>query len=84
MRAKRRRLELGLTQQGLAVRSAVSLGTSKLFERTGRASLETAVKLAFAFVLGGEAEFGLLFPGLPRKSIDDVLHRPTPQSGRRT
>ena len=79
-RARSRRLDLGLTQLGLARRAGVSLGTLKLFERTGRASLEMLVKLAFA--LGAEEAFENLFPPAPPKSIDDVLRRPQRQRGR--
>ena len=80
-RAKRRRLDLGLTQQDLAERAQVSLGTLKLFERTGRASLETVVLVAFA--LGAEEQFTGLFPEMPPQSIEDVVGRPKRQRGRR-
>lgn len=57
--AKSRRLSLSLTQEGLATRSGVSLGTLKLFERTGKISLESLLKLAI--VLGTVDEFKSLF-----------------------
>lgn len=58
-RAKTRRLALNLTQAGLELRSGVSLGTIKLFERTGKISLESLVKITIA--LGVSDDFGLLF-----------------------
>lgn len=80
-RAKQRRLEANLTQQGLAERAQVSLGTLKLFERTGKSSVEFLIAIAFA--LGAEQEFEQLFPHRPRKSIDDVITKPPRLRGRR-
>jgi transcriptional regulator with XRE-family HTH domain len=81
-RARGRRLAANLTQQGLADRAQVSLGTLKLFERTGRTSFETLVRIAFA--LGAEAEFATLFPPSAPQSIEDVIGRPPRQRGTRT
>jgi transcriptional regulator with XRE-family HTH domain len=80
-RAKRRRLEANLTQEGLAARAQVSLGTLKLFERSGKASLEFLIAIAFA--LGAESEFENVFPPRPRKSIEDVIAKPPRLRGRR-
>ncbi len=43
---RKRRKALGYTQEELAIRSGVSLGTLKRFERTGYISLESLLKLA--------------------------------------
>lgn len=75
-RARTRRLSQNLTQDGLAARAGVSLGTLKLFERTGKASFETVLKIAFA--LGAEKEFDLLFPDQEITRIEDVIE-PTPR-----
>jgi len=80
-RVKGRRLEANLTQEGLAARAQVSLGTLKLFERTGKCSLEFLIQVAFA--LGAEREFDNLFPGKSIRSIEDVVSRPTRIRGRR-
>jgi transcriptional regulator with XRE-family HTH domain len=81
-RAKRRRLDANLTQDGLAKRAQVSLGTLKQFERTGKASLGAVILIAFA--LGAEREFEALFAPLSPRSIDDVVStRPRRQRGRR-
>jgi transcriptional regulator with XRE-family HTH domain len=80
-RVKRRRLEANLTQEGLANRAQVSLGTLKLFERTGKASLEFLIIVAFA--LNAEKEFGQLFPPLALRSIDDIIAKPARLRGRR-
>jgi transcriptional regulator with XRE-family HTH domain len=80
-RAKRRRLEVNLTQEGLAARAQVSLGTLKLFERSGKASLEFLIAIAFA--LEAENEFENIFPHWPRKSIEDVIAKPPRLRGRR-
>ena len=80
-RAKRRRLEANLTQEELAERAQVSWGTLKLFERSGKASSEFLVKLAFA--LNAEKEFDALFPPEPHRSIDDVVAKPKRMRARR-
>jgi transcriptional regulator with XRE-family HTH domain len=80
-RVKRRRLEANMTQEGLASRAQVSLGTLKLFERTGKASIEFLIMVAFA--LDAEKEFERLFPPLARRSISDVVAKPARLRGRR-
>jgi len=80
-RLKRRRLEANLTQEGLARRAQVSLGTLKLFERSGKASVEFLIMVAFA--LNAEQEFEQLFPPQARRSISDVIAKPVRLRGRR-
>ncbi|NMN69013.1 MULTISPECIES: helix-turn-helix transcriptional regulator [unclassified Rhizobium] len=80
-RMKRRRIEHGLTQRELAARSNVSYGSLRLFEESGKISLESLVKIAFA--LEAEAEFERLFPSRPPQNIDDVVDRPLRQRVRR-
>ena len=59
LRAKAKRLEQNLTQQGLSVRSGVSLGTVKRFERFGEISLKSLIDIAL--VLGCLDDFEELF-----------------------
>ena len=59
LRAKAKRLEQNLTQQGLSVRSGVSLGTIKRFERFGEISLKSLIDIAL--VLGCLDDFEELF-----------------------
>ena len=59
-RAKIRRLDLNLSQEGLSRRSGVSLGSLKRFEKTGRVSLESLLKIAL--VLEALDEFEGVFP----------------------
>jgi transcriptional regulator with XRE-family HTH domain len=80
-RVRQRRLEANLTQEGLARRANVSFGTLKHFERTGDASIETLIAIAFA--LNAESEFDALFPPMPYRTIDDVIERKPRQRGRR-
>ena len=47
-RAKNNRLAQNLTQEGLSLRANVSLGSLKRFERTGKISFESLIKIAFA------------------------------------
>lgn len=58
-RAKAKRLEQKLTQQGLSIRSGVSLGTIKHFERFGEISLKSLIDIALA--LGCLNDFEDLF-----------------------
>ncbi|WP_338009976.1 helix-turn-helix domain-containing protein [Rhizobium sp. CF122] len=80
-RMKRRRIEQGLTQRELATRSDVSYGSLRLFEESGKISLESLVKIAF--ILEAEVEFEHLFPIRPPRTIDDVVDRPLKQRVRR-
>ncbi len=68
-----RRLEMGLTQAGLAERSGVSLPTLRKFEQKSLISLESFLKLAM--VLGCLEEFvHATKPSATEfSSIDDVL-----------
>ena len=47
-RAKNMRLKQNLTQDGLALRSGVSLGSLKRFERTGEISVKSLIDIANA------------------------------------
>ncbi|MFN7088976.1 MAG: helix-turn-helix domain-containing protein [Allorhizobium sp.] len=80
-RMKRRRIQHGLTQRELAARSNVSYGSLRLFEESGKISLESLVKIAFA--IEAEAEFDHLFPSRPPKNIEDVVDHPLKQRVRR-
>ncbi|MDR2235352.1 MAG: helix-turn-helix domain-containing protein [Chryseobacterium sp.] len=70
---RERRLQMNLTQEGLAERSGVPLPTLRKFEQRGLISLESFLKLLS--VLGGLQEMlDALKPQEQRfKSIDDVL-----------
>tara|TARA_B100000614_G_C14409233_1_gene437064 strand:- start:64 stop:372 length:309 start_codon:yes stop_codon:yes gene_type:complete len=84
--ARARRLQMELTQEGLADRSGVALPTLRKFERTGALSLESFLKLHM--VLGGLENIlkatqvkDALF-----SSIDEVLEtdsNPTRKRGKR-
>lgn len=70
---RERRLQMDLTQEGLAERSGVPLSTLRKFEQKGKISLESFLKLLS--VIGGlEEVINALKPNIPNfKSIDDVL-----------
>lgn len=70
---RKRRLQMDLTQEGLAERSGVPLSTLRKFEQKGNISLESFLKLLS--VIGGlEEVINALKPNIPNfKSIDDVL-----------
>ena len=71
---RKRRKALGYTQEELAIRSGVSLGSLKRFERIGQISLESLLKLAF--VLECMEEFGSLCGEKEEKfeSIEEIIN----------
>lgn len=72
-RMRDRRLELNLTQKGLASKAGVSLGTLKRFENSHEISLKHL--LMIAVVLDATEEFSLLFSKRQYESIDEVLKK---------
>lgn len=71
-RVKERRLELNLTQEGLAARAGVKFATYRRFEQTGEISLMGLLRIGFA--LNTLAEFDTLFAQKQHQSLDDVLN----------
>lgn len=70
---RERRLQMDLTQEGLAERSGVPLSTLRKFEQTGMISLESFLKI-LSIVGGLEKMIEGLKPIAPVfKSIDEVL-----------
>jgi transcriptional regulator with XRE-family HTH domain len=82
-RAKAMRLAQNLTQVGLEQRSGVSLGSIKLFERTGKISCVSLVKLAI--VLGASESFDNLFQPSESgpRTIDQLLKEAQVPKGRK-
>jgi transcriptional regulator with XRE-family HTH domain len=74
-RFKAHRLKQNLTQNELAARSGVPLGTLKRFEQAGQIALETLLRLAQTLQLLGE--FEQIAAGQPQEvgamSLDDLL-----------
>ena len=62
------RKQLKMSQEEMAERSGVSLGTLKRFENTGKISLDLLLKLMH--LLGCLNEFDKLL--LPKENLDDV------------
>jgi len=82
LRAKR--LEQNLSQKTLAERSGVSYGTLKLFELSGKISLESLLKLAL--VLGCLDDFMALFApkGFEEAvTLDELMHEVRRKRGRK-
>ena len=73
VRLRERRLSNNLSQEALASRSGVSLGSLKRFESKGEISLKHLLMLAVA--LGAGEGFTALFPEEPFSSIDDVIRK---------
>lgn len=84
--ARSRRLQMALTQEGLAERSGVPLPTLRRFEQKGAISLEAFLKIQM--VLGGLDDIlkATQVKEQPFTSIDDVLQSnqtPTRKRGSR-
>lgn len=82
-RASEKRLELNFSQKTLSERSGVSLGVLKKFERTGKISLESLLKLAL--VLDSLEGFAEVFPPKPLKSyvsLEQALKKKNRRRGR--
>lgn len=73
-RLKKRRLEKNLTQEGLARRSGVPLGTLKKFEASGRISLLAFIHLLVA--LREDAALERLLEDREFQSLEQVLAIP--------
>lgn len=71
VREKALRKSKRLTQEALAEKAGVSLGSLRRFEQTGRISLESFVALSFA--LGCEQELDGLFAKPAYASIQEVI-----------
>lgn len=71
-RVKARRLELNLTQEGIATRSGLKFATYRRFEQTGEISLKGLLQIGFA--LNALSEFDALFEQKQYQSLDDVLN----------
>lgn len=71
-RAKARRLELNLTQDGMATRAGVKFATYRRFEQTGEISLRGLLQVGFA--LNSLSEFDNIFTQKQYQSLDDVLN----------
>ena len=71
-RVKARRLELNLTQEGLASRAGVKFATYRRFEQTGEISFRGLLQVGFA--LNCLDEFNDLFAQKQYQSLDDVLN----------
>lgn len=81
VRAKR--LSLNMTQKTLSDHSGVSFSVLKKFERTGKISLESLLKIAV--ILGSLEDFQCVFNPTPFEkftSLDEVLKDKTRKRGR--
>jgi transcriptional regulator with XRE-family HTH domain len=81
--ARTRRLQVGLTQEGLASRSGVSYGTLKKFERTGQISLQSLLKIALVLDVLDDFKTVFVKKTTGFESLDEVLKKEKhPQRGR--
>ena len=71
-RVKARRLELNLTQEGMAARAGLKFATYRRIEQTGEISLKGLLQIGFA--LNILSEFDALFAQKQYQSLYDVLN----------
>ena len=71
-RAKARRLEMNLTQEGLSVRAGIPLATYRHFERTGKISLEGLLHVAYS--LDALDDLDTIFNAPRYASLDEALN----------
>ena len=71
-KVKARRLELNLTQEGIAARVGIKFATYRRFEQTGEISLKGLLQIGFA--LNALSDFDALFAQKQYQSLDDVLN----------
>lgn len=71
LRVKLRRLELNLTQMGLAKRAGVNIETYRKFERTTEISLSNLLKIAIAINM--TSDFEALFAQQQYQSLNELL-----------
>lgn len=71
-KVKARRLELNLTQEGIAARTGIKFATYRRFEQTGEISLKGLLQIGFA--LNALSDFDALFAQKQYQSLDDVLN----------
>lgn len=81
-RIRRERLERGWSQADVAERAGIPLPTYRLFERTGKVSLQRL--LAVSSVFGRLSEWDVIFAARPSDSLDRVAATaPRRKRGRR-
>lgn len=71
-KVKARRLELNLTQEGIATRAGLKFATYRRFEQTGEISLKGLLQIGFA--LNALSEFDTLFAQKQYQSLNDILN----------
>ena len=79
-RVKARRLEMNLTQEGIALRAGMKLPTYRRFERTGEISFRGLLQIGFS--LNALQDFALLFAQRQYQTLDEVLAEQQPKRKR--
>lgn len=75
-RLKAQRMKLGVSQPELAQRAGVALGTVSTFEKTGKTTLETFMRLVIALGLVTELENLFTIPVLSIRELEESLEPP--------
>ena len=70
-RARQRRLELNLTQEGLSAKAGISLAACRRFEQTGKISLDGLLQIAYA--IDALNDFDQVFATPRYNTLDEAL-----------
>lgn len=70
-RARQRRLELNLTQEGLSAKAGISLAACRRFEQTGKISLDGLLQIAYA--LDALNDFDQVFATPRYNTLEEAL-----------
>lgn len=70
-RARQRRLEQNLTQEGLSAKAGISLAACRRFEQTGKISLDGLLQIAYA--LDALNDFDQVFATPRYNTLDEAL-----------
>lgn len=71
-RARQRRLELNLTQEGLSAKAGITLAACRRFEQTGKISLDGLLQIAYA--LDALNDFDQVFATPRYTTLDEALN----------
>lgn len=77
---KKRRKQLGMTQNKLAEEASISLASLRRFEQKGEIAFSSLMKIAI--VLRAQDEFLSLFPSIRYKSIKEIINAERKESRR--
>ncbi len=80
---RQQRLHLNITQANLAEKASVNLATLRKFERTGKISLESFIKIVFVLEMLDKVMEALKTPEHAFTTLDELLNSNSPKLTRK-